>query len=65
MFIPSNVQLPKEIKPRITKVKVKGSDNWFTVDFVAPVGTNLRLVEVFGFFESHNIIEYSFDGRIE
>lgn len=64
MYKFSEVQLPKEIKSGITKIKVIGCDKWFTVDFVAPIGTELRLVEIMGFFESHQIAEYSFDGSI-
>ena len=64
MYKFSEVQLPKEIKERVTKVKVHGSDKWYTVDFVSPDGTHVRFLEIFGFFEAHVIADYSFDGRV-
>ena len=63
MFKFSEIQLPKEIKPRVTKIKIIGSDNWYTVDFVASSGTYVRVLEILGFFESHAITHYSFDVR--
>lgn len=64
MFKFSTVQLPTEIIPRVTKVKISGSDDWYTVDFVAETGCHLRVLEIFGHFESHAITSYSFDGRV-
>ncbi len=63
MYKFSSVKLPKEIKDKVTKVMLKGSDKWYTVDFVSPDGTNLRVLETFGFFEHDAITQYSFDGR--
>lgn len=64
MYKFSEIQLPKEIKPKVTKIRIGGSEKWYTVDFVAPNGTELRVLEILGFFESHAITEYSFNGRV-
>jgi len=63
MFKYSEIKLPNDIKVKVTKIKIVGSDKWYTVDFISPSGTYVRVSETLGFFESHAITHYSFDGR--